>query len=80
MAAKQAQATISSSQWWNKIFLLLYEYDDGSEAFRVGIQNLVATMDEWNEENMGQILLDDAILSYVKEVLARSTLTGAAHG
>ena len=80
MAKKQAKATISSSQWWNKLFLLLYEYDDGSEAFNAGIHSLVSIMDEWNEENMGQILLDDAVLSYVREVLARSSLAGGAHG
>ena len=77
---RKPKATISSSQWWNKLFLLLYEYDDGSEAFNAGIHSLVSIMDEWNEENMGKILLDDAVLSYVREVLARSSLAGGAHG
>lgn len=71
MALKQAKATVSSSQWWNSIFVLLYEYDDGSEAYRSGVQNLVDLMNQWNEENMGRIVLDEAVQSYVDHVLTR---------
>ena len=71
MTAKQAKATISSSQWWNTVFALLYEFDDGSEAFNAGVRDLVTIMDEWNEDNMGQILLDEAIQAYITEVLVR---------
>ena len=71
MAQKQAKATISSSQWWDKLFLLLYEYDDGSESYQSGIQDLVNLMDQWNQENIGKIDLDDSIQAYVDEVLSR---------
>lgn len=71
MAFKQAKATVSSSQWWNRVFVLLYEYDDGSELYRTGVQNLVNLMNQWNEENMGRIVLDEAVQSYVDHVLTR---------
>jgi hypothetical protein len=71
MAQKQAKATISSSGNWNELFLLIYEYDDRSEEFNAGVRDLVAVLEEWNEDNMGQIRLDDAVASYVDGVLAR---------
>lgn len=71
MAAKQAQATISSSQWWNTIFVLLYEYDDGSGQYQAGVRELVSLMDQWNRQHMGQIVLDDSVQAYVNEVLSR---------
>lgn len=71
MALKQAKATVSSSQWWNSIFVLLYEYDDGSEAYRSGVQNLVDLMNQWNGKNIGKIVLDEAVQSYVDHVLTR---------
>lgn len=71
MARKQAKATISSSQWWDKLFLLLHEYDDGSEVYRSGVQTLVELMDQWNQENIGKIVLDDSIQAYVNDVLSR---------
>lgn len=71
MVLKQAKATISSSRWWDQIFVMLYEYDDGSELYRAGVQNLVDLMNQWNHENMGQIVLDDGIQSYVDYVLSR---------
>lgn len=71
MAVKQAEATISSSQWWNTVFALLYEFDDGSEAYQAGFRELVSIMDRWNEENIGQIVLDDSVQAYVNEVMDR---------
>ena len=71
MTVKQAQSTISSSQWWNTLFLLLYEYDDGSQQYQAGVQQLVSMMNQWNDENIGQIILDDGIQAYVNEVLSR---------
>ena len=71
MALKQAEATISSSRWWNQIFVLLYEYDDGSETYRTGVQKLTDLMNQWNGENIGKIVLDDAVQSYVDHVLTR---------
>lgn len=71
MARKQARATVSSSRWWNTIFVLLYEYDDGSPLFRQGVQELVDLMHQWNRENMGKIVLDEAVQSYVDHVLNR---------
>jgi hypothetical protein len=71
MALKQAEATISSSRWWNQIFVLLYEYDDGSETYRTGVQKLTDLMNQWYGENIGKIVLDDAVQSYVDHVLTR---------
>lgn len=71
MARKQAQATVSSSRWWNTVFVLLYEYDDGSVLFQSGVQELVELMHRWNRENMGKIMLDEAVQSYVDHVLNR---------
>jgi hypothetical protein len=71
MAFKQARATVSSSRRWNQLFVLLYEYDDGSEVYRAGIQKLTDLMDQWNGENIGKIVLDDAVQSYVDHVLTR---------
>ena len=71
MAYQQAEATISSSQWWNKLFLLLYEYDDGCEAYRSGVQDLIDLMEQWNDENIGKIVLDDGIHDYVNDMMSR---------
>lgn len=71
MALKQAQNTLSDSGQWNALFVMLYEYDDGSDAYRIGIEKLLNLMDQWNKENPGQIVLDDAVQAFVNHVLSR---------
>lgn len=71
MAAKQARNTLSSSQWWNNLFVMVSQYDDGSDAYRAGIQNLQDIMTQWNNENPGKIVLDEDVQSFVDHVLTR---------
>lgn len=69
MAQKQARATISSSSWWNTVFALVYEYNDGSDAYRTGLENLVAVMEEWDREHMGTIQLEPPVREFLDKVL-----------
>ena len=69
MAMKQAKATVSDSRQWDKLFVMLSQYDDGSDAYCTGIQNLVDLMNRWNSENPGEIVLDGAVQSFVDYVL-----------
>lgn len=69
MALKQAKATVSDSRQWDRLFVLLSQYNDGSDAYRTGIQNLVDLMDQWNSENPGQIVPDEAVQVFVEHVL-----------
>jgi hypothetical protein len=65
MALKQAKNTLSDSGQWNRLFVMLSQYDDGSESYRAGIRALGDLMDQWNRENPGQIVLEDAVQSFV---------------
>lgn len=69
MAQKQARATISSSGWWNTVFALVYEYNDGSDAYRRGLEDLVAVMEQWDREHMGTIELEPPVRDFLDNVL-----------
>ena len=69
MAEKQARATISSSSWWNTVFALVYEYNDGSEAYQRGLSNLVAVMEQWDRTHMGTIDLEPPVREFLDRVL-----------
>lgn len=71
MALKQAQNTVSDSSQWDALFVMLSQYDDGSEIYRTGIEDLITLMDQWNKENPGTIVLSDAVRSFVDHVLSR---------
>ena len=71
MAEKQARHTISSSDWWNTLYAMIYAYDDGSRLYQKGIQNLSDIMHNWNEEHMGQIVLEESVQAFVNQVLTR---------
>lgn len=70
MAEKQARATISSSSWWNTLLELVQSYDDGSEGYRTQVHQLLQLLDQWEQEHMGEILLEEHIQSYVNQVAA----------
>ena len=69
MAEKQARATASSSSWWNTVFALVYEYNDGSEAYQRGLSNLVAVMEQWDRTHMGTIDLEPPVREFLDRVL-----------
>ena len=45
-------------QAWNQAFELLLFHQSEDEAYLNGVREIFAMLDQWNEENMGAVELD----------------------
>jgi len=68
MAVKYAQYCSSSSAAWNSLFHMISYYYYASPEFRTGVTGLVSMMEQWDEENIGSIELDEATLDFLEFV------------
>lgn len=50
---------------WERTFELLARYEREEEAFRAGVARIAGLLEEWNEENMGHIALEDGTQAFV---------------
>lgn len=65
-AARSASQAGAVEDEWRKVFELLGQYYDGSETFREGILQIAGMMDRWNEENLGELTLEESTQKFIE--------------
>ena len=50
---------------WRDTFRLLEEYEQDTAEYRAGVARIAELLDEWNEENMGEIVLDEQSQTFI---------------
>ena len=68
MLEKYVNYTSSDAESWQSAFDLLGAYENNSADYRAGVIRLAGMMKAWNEQNMGQIVLDDAALALIERM------------
>ena len=53
---------------WQKTFALLERYEQDTEEYRAAVCHIADLLNQWNEENMGSIELDEQSLAFVKRM------------
>lgn len=53
---------------WQKTFALLERYEQDTEEYRAAVCRIADLLNQWNEENMGSIELDEQSLAFVKRM------------
>ena len=53
---------------WQKTFALLERYEQDTKEYRAGVRRIAELLNQWNEENMGSIELDEQSLAFVKRM------------
>jgi len=59
MAEKYVLYTSSDESAWRSAFDLLAAYETDSETYRTGVLRIAERLDEWKQENLGQIQLSE---------------------
>ena len=59
MAEKYVRYTASDSACWQRAFGLLSMYETEDPLFREAVVHMAELMETWNEEHMGEIVLDE---------------------
>lgn len=65
MAEQYVNYVSADSTAWDKTFVLLEEYEQDTETYRVGVTRIAELMDDWNNENMGHIELGEQAESFI---------------
>lgn len=50
---------------WQNTFRLLEEYEQDTEKYRAGVRRIAELLEQWNEENMGTIELDEQAQTFI---------------
>ena len=58
---------------WQLAFELLREYEADTAEFRAGASRIVAVLEEWNTENMGEIPLTEDGWAFIRRITGRET-------
>ena len=64
MLDKYVDYTPSNPETWESSFRLAMGFDDGSAAFRSGVDTLYGRLETWNSENLGAIELPEDIAAF----------------
>ena len=58
--------TISSDpETWQTAFDLLEQYEQDTDDYRTGVQYIAWKLDTWNQENMGEITVDEEARAFI---------------
>ncbi len=68
MLEKYADYVASDTAAWQSIFSLLQNFEQDNAAFRQGVGRIVQMLNDWNEQNMGQIQLDEAAQAFISRM------------
>ena len=58
-AERYVRYVSADEEVWRDTFRLLEEYEQDTAEYRAGVCRIAELLEEWNEENMGEILLDE---------------------
>lgn len=53
---------------WQKTFALLERYEQDTEEYRAGVRHIADLLNQWNEENMGSIELDEQAQAFIERM------------
>ena len=53
---------------WQNTFALLEEYEQDTAEYRAGVTRIAELLDQWNEENMGRIELDEQAQAFIERM------------
>lgn len=65
MLEKYVNYVSSDASAWQNVFNMLMAYEQNSAAFRQGTGRIIDLLNNWNEQNMGQIQLDAAAQEFI---------------
>ena len=65
MIEKYVDYVASDQKAWQQAFDLLQAYTDGSELFRDGVTRLANKMEQWNEENIGNVQVNEEAMEFI---------------
>ncbi len=65
MLEKYVNYVSSDASAWQNVFNMLINFEQNTTSFRQGAARIVEIMNNWNEQNMGQIQLDAAAQEFV---------------
>lgn len=68
MLEKYADYVASDAAAWQSIFSLLQSFEQDRADFRQGVGRIVQMLNDWNEQNMGQIQLDEEAQAFVSRM------------
>ena len=68
MLEKYADYVASDAAAWQSIFSLLQSFEQDRVDFRQGVGRIVQMLNDWNEQNMGQIQLDEEAQAFVSRM------------
>lgn len=66
MLEKYVTYVASDDQTWNNAFSLIVRYVGDSEEYFAGVAKIYQTFQEWNEENMGSLVVDEMLLTAIQ--------------
>lgn len=67
-AERYVRYVAAGKEAWEKTFALLEEYEQETREYRAGVCHIAELLDEWNEENMGQIELGEEARAFVERM------------
>lgn len=65
MAEQYVRYVSADSAIWQQTFDLLEGYEQDTEAYRAGVARIADLFDAWNEENMGEISLNEYAWAFI---------------
>lgn len=65
MAEKYVRYVASDEQAWQQTFDLLEKYETDSEVYRAGVLRIYQMLNEWNDENMGTVSVDEETMAFL---------------
>lgn len=57
----------ANPQTWQKAFALALSHYQDNEVYRSGLSSLYQSMQDWNAENMGELVLEDGLMAMLRE-------------
>ena len=68
MAERYVTYVSADAAAWDQTFALLEEHEQDTEEYRAGVRHIAELLDQWNEENMGSIELDEQSRAFVERM------------
>ena len=68
MVEKYVEYVSSDAEAWQRAFDLILQYEEDTDVYRTGVRRVAWMLNEWNAENMGQIVISDSALALIDRV------------
>lgn len=65
MAEKYVLYTACDAKTWQSAFEVLEEFEEDSDVYRTGVARIADDLDQWNEEHLGKISLNERSAAFV---------------